>query len=180
MNYNNRKIINYMILFFIIVLLIMLVYYIIDNISKEDSHRIIKANRIQSVDLIKMSPPNLKIYHSINKYAPKYNIPYKYAYGIVRLETSYMHPFDYSYDHAQTSPTGAEGPFQFIISTARYVSGNRSLSREEIRHNIELNTELSMKYTRMLYDRYKNWNIVFGYYNTGYPIVNSYAIKITS
>ena len=36
----------------------------------------------------------------------------------------------------------------------------------------------SMKYLRMLHNQYKNWKIVFGYYNTGYPRVNGYAERV--
>jgi hypothetical protein len=37
-----------------------------------------------------------------------------------------------------------------------------------------------MGYLRRLHNRYKNWPIVFGYYNTGYPRVNDYAIRVTN
>ena len=164
----------------IVAIVIFLFLYFYKNIFKNDADKIIDINRIQSVDLIQMSPPNLKVYHCVNKYAPEFDIPFKYAFGIVREETSYNNPLDYTYNHSQTSPTGAEGPFQFIPSTARYVSGDQSLTRKEIRNNIDLNTKLAMEYARSLYDRYHSWNVAFGYYNTGYPIINSYARRITS
>jgi soluble lytic murein transglycosylase-like protein len=80
---------------------------------------------------------------------------------------------------AQTSPTGAEGPMQILLSTARYL--NKDLvSRERLRTDIEYNIKTSMGYLRRLHNRYKNWPIVFGYYNTGYPRVNDYAIRVTN
>lgn len=132
----------------------------------------------KSVDLIKISPPYLQVYHAVNKYAPKYNIPTGNAFRTARLESGYRGPKQIDYNPAQTSSGNAEGPFQFILSTARYVSGDKNLSRHEIRNNIELNTKLSMKYQRQLKNTYKNWAVVYGYYNTGYPVVNGYANKI--
>ena len=164
----------------IIIFALLIFLYFCTNLFKTDAEKLIDDNIIKSVDLIQMSPPHLKIYHSINKYAPINGIPFKYAFGIVREETGYRNPLDYTYNHARTSPTGAEGPFQFIMSTARYIADDKSLTRKEVRNNVELNTKLSMEYVRSLYRQYKNWNVVFGYYNTGYPIVNSYAIRITS
>lgn len=164
----------------VIIFAIFVLLFLLKKIMRTDANEIIDLNRQQSVDLIQMSPPNLKIYHAVNKYAPKFDIPFKYAFGIVREETSYRNPLDYTYNHSQTSPTGAEGPFQFLVSTARYVAGDNTLSRKEIRNNIELNTKLSMEYSRNLYNRYHDWNVVFGYYNTGYPVVNSYARRVTS
>jgi hypothetical protein len=35
-----------------------------------------------------------------------------------------------------------------------------------------------MKMLHRLYKKYRNWEIVFGYYNTGYPQINGYAIKV--
>jgi hypothetical protein len=35
-----------------------------------------------------------------------------------------------------------------------------------------------MKLLRKLYDKYKNWKIVFGCYNTGRPCVNDYAERV--
>jgi hypothetical protein len=37
-----------------------------------------------------------------------------------------------------------------------------------------------MKYLKMLYKTYKDWAIVAGYYNTGYPRVNDYARKVVN
>jgi len=141
-----------------------------ENLTEEN----IKKN----VDIIKISPPNLKVYHSVNKYAPEFDIPFKYAFGTVREETGYKNPLDYTYNHAQTSSANAEGSWQFLLSTARDVADDPTLTREEIRYNVELGTFLSMKYQRELKNRYKSWAHVYGYYNTGYPKINQYALDI--
>jgi len=164
----------------IIFALILVVYFLFSALSKKDSQELMNINKIQSVDLIQMSPPNLKVYHSINKYAPMNDVPFNIGFGIVREETGYKNPLDYTYNHSQTSPTGAEGPCQFIMSTAKWVANDNSLTRKEVRNNVELNVKLSMEYSHSLYKRYNSWNIALGYYNTGYPVVNSYALRITT
>jgi len=160
--------------------LILVIYFLFSFLSKKDSQELININKIQSVDLIQLSPPHLKVYHSINKYAPENDVPFNVAFGIVREETGYKNPLDFTYSHSQTSPTGAEGPFQFIMSTAKYVANDRSLTRTEVRYNIELNAKLSMKYISDLFSRYRSWPVALGYYNTGYPVINGYAVRITT
>ena len=44
--------------------------------------------------------------------------------------------------------------------------------------DIDFNVECSLKLLRQLYDRYGDWKLVFGAYNTGKPIVNEYAINV--
>lgn len=125
------------------------------------------------------SPPSLKMYKYIKAYADTFNIPLNYAFGIAYAETRYNGPFQWKYNHAQTSPTGAEGPMQILLSTARYLNRDK-VSREHLRTDIEYNVKTSLYYLRRLYNRYKNWPIVFGYYNTGYPRVNDYARRVTN
>ena len=121
-----------------------------------------------------MSPTSLLMYQSIEKYSEKYNIPKYVAYNVAYRETSYRGPFDWTYKHNQTSSTGALGPMQILSSTANWIEGEK-IDRNELKTNIELNIELSMKYLSMLYKRYPNWAVVCGYYNTGYPKVNYYG-----
>jgi soluble lytic murein transglycosylase-like protein len=68
---------------------------------------------------------------------------------------------------------------QILLSTARYLNKD-NVSRERLRTDIEYNVKTSLGYLRRLYNRYKSWPIVFGYYNTGYPRVNDYARKVTN
>lgn len=124
------------------------------------------------------SPPCLQMYYLIEKYAEKYDIPKSYAYGIAYCETRYRDPFQWTYYHKQTSYAGAVGPMQIMYSTAKYMWPGRKFTRNELRDDIELNVETSMKILRHLHNRYPNWKIVFGYYNTGRPIVNQYALNV--
>jgi soluble lytic murein transglycosylase-like protein len=122
-------------------------------------------------------PPCLQMYFYIEQYADSFNIPKKYAYGIAHSETGYRGPFHWKYNHAQTSFAGAEGPMQIMLPTARW-NNNDNISRERLRNDIEYNVRTSMKVLRKLYNKYKNWKLVFGCYNTGRPCVNGYAEKV--
>jgi soluble lytic murein transglycosylase-like protein len=147
------------------------------SITKPESKETLEVRIPDSID--QGAPPSLQMYKYIKAYADTFDIPLNYAFGIAYAETRYEGPFHWKYNHAQTSPTGAEGPMQILLSTARYL--NKDLvSRERLRTDIEYNVKTSMGYLRRLYNRYKNWPIVFGYYNTGYPRVNDYAIKVTN
>ena len=52
---------------------------------------------------------------------------------------------------------------------------NQKISKKNLKNNIELNIRTSMKLLHQLHNRYGNWKLVCGYYNTGRPIVNGYA-----
>lgn len=122
-------------------------------------------------------PVAVRMFSSIGNYANKYNIPLRYALGIAYAETRYEGPFHWRYNPQQKSSAGALGPMQIMPSTANMI-WRKSVSKEELISNIDLNVETSMKLLRKLYDKYGNWKIVFGCYNTGRPCVNSYAEKV--
>ena len=88
------------------------------------------------------SPPSLKMYKYIKAYADTFDIPLNYAFGIAYAETRYEGPFQWKYNPAQTSPTGAEGPMQILLSTARYLNRDK-VSRERLRTDIEYNVKYS-------------------------------------
>ena len=58
------------------------------------------------------------------------------------------------------------------------LTSNKKPFISELISDIDLNVETSMKLLRKLYNRYKNWKIVFGCYNTGRPCVNDYAERV--
>lgn len=126
----------------------------------------------------KNSPSCLKMYESIIKYAELYDIPKKFAFGIAYAETRYNGPFDVKYKHTQKSFAGAIGPMQIMPATAKMVWKGKKISKKELMNNIDLNVHTSMKLLRILHDKYKDWKIVFGCYNTGRPLVNKYAMRV--
>jgi soluble lytic murein transglycosylase-like protein len=128
-----------------------------------------------SVDL--NAPTAVKMFNSIEKYSKEYGIPLRYALGIAYVETRYQGPFHWNYRPAQKSIAGALGPMQIMPSTANSV-WDRNIPRSELNSNIDLNVETSMKVLRRLYDKYKDWKLVFGCYNTGRPCVNEYANRV--
>lgn len=120
------------------------------------------------------SPYSLQVYTSIEKYSERYDIPKYIAYNIAYLETRYQGPFDWDYHGKLTSYAGAKGPMQIMPATANYISG-KNITKKELLHNIDLNVQISMKLLHRLHKLYGNWAIVCGAYNTGSPMVNSYA-----
>jgi soluble lytic murein transglycosylase-like protein len=129
-------------------------------------------------NIIKLAPPNLQIFYYMQKYSNQYEIPWYVIKGVARLETGYTHPLNSSYNPYQISTANARGPMQLLPSTARYISSNKSITNDDVLYNIEFNVKHSAKYLRYLHNRYQNWSIVLGYYNTGYPKINDYALKI--
>jgi soluble lytic murein transglycosylase-like protein len=123
-------------------------------------------------------PPSIELFNSIEKYTEQYQIPRKYAYGIAYSETRYKGPFDWNYKHDLTSSAGAVGPMQVMYATAKGLFPDKDFTTEYLRTNIDFNVECSMKLLRRLYDKYGDWKLVFGCYNTGRPIVNDYAEKV--
>ena len=123
--------------------------------------------------------PSVKMYFAIKQYAEEYNIPEDYAFTVAYLETGYKGPLHLDYNHAQTSFAGAMGPMQVMLKTARWVNKD-NVSKTQLLTDIDYNVRTSMKLLRQLKNRYKDWSVVFGYYNTGYPMVNSYAIKVVN
>lgn len=126
------------------------------------------------------SPPCLQVYNSIQKYAKKYNVPLKYAYGIAYKETHYCGPFHWEYNQRLGSSAGALGAMQIMPSTAQMMwkGSEVKVTDKKILTDIDFNVETSMKLCRHLYDKYGDWKTVFGCYNTGRPMINDYAIDV--
>lgn len=127
--------------------------------------------------LLRRAPDCIKMYYYIRAYADTFNIPHQYAFGVAYVETHYSGPLDSTYNPRQCSRCGALGPMQIMPATARLIEG-KSVSNKKLKNDVEYNVKLSMRLLRILYDKYGNWKLVFGAYNTGKPIVNNYALKV--
>ena len=123
------------------------------------------------------SSPSIQMYFFIKKYADKYDIPDAYAFSLAYQETRYQGPLDLKYNHKQKSYAGALGPMQIMPGTANHIWG-RNIPKGRLISDIDLNVETSMKLLRKLHDKYKDWKLVFGCYNTGRPCINDYAIRV--
>ncbi len=130
-----------------------------------------------NIERIHEAAPEIQMYYFIKKYSKEYNIPESYAFSMAYHETTYQGPLDTKYIHYRKSTAGALGPMQIMPNTAKHVLGY-TVSKHELNHNIDLNIHISMKLLRELHNRYQNWHKVFGAYNTGKPIINSYSRRI--
>lgn len=150
-----------------------ILYNTCENIENIEKNYDIKFEKI----IAKNDPPCLQMYFYIKKYAKQYNIPLDYAFGLAYQETGYRGPFHFKYNPKQTSFAEAKGPMQIMLSTARGINKD-NVSEYRLLNDIEYNVRTSMKFLRILKDRYGDWGLVMGYYNTGRPCINEYALKI--
>lgn len=150
----------------------LLTFFYFETVREEEKIR--HTNKIDYT-----SPPCLQMFYFIEKYSEKYQIPKNFAYGIAWKETRYQGPFHWDYHPAQESFAGAVGPMQVMPSTAVLV-WEKNITKQQLKNDIELNVETSMKLLRHLYDTYNNWKIAFGAYNTGRPLINEYALDVYS
>lgn len=119
----------------------------------------------------------LDMYYAIEKYSKIYNIPNKYLYRVAYLETGYRGINHLNYNPKQVSSVGALGAMQIMPKTANYI-WNENIPKEKLINDVYFNVETAAKLLRRLYLKYKNWEIVFGYYNTGLAIKNKYAERV--
>jgi hypothetical protein len=148
-----------------------------ENSIKLSSPKPVSDNR--SFEMVNHnSPPSIQMAYYIQKYANQYNIPVNYAFGIAYAETHYQGPYHWKYNPHQVSCVGALGPMQIMPATGAGNWKGRTVTREMLLNDIEFNVHTSMKLLRKLHNRYSDWKLVFGCYNTGRPCVNDYAIKV--
>lgn len=112
----------------------------------------------------------------IRYFSDLYNIPEDYFRKVAYHETGYNG--QETYNPSQISKCGALGPMQIMFKTAKFF--NDSITEHQLLNDVYLNLHLSAKMLRYLKDKYQDWEIVFGYYNTGYPESNKYAKKIVN
>ena len=154
-------------------MLAILTFFYFDTVEAEKE----TENAIMGKPIDSHSPPCLQMYYNIEKYSEKYGIPKNYAYGVAWKETRYQGPLHWGYNPSQESFAGAVGPMQIMPSTANLM-WKKNVERKKLRDDIKLNVETSMMLLRRLYDKYKDWKIVFGAYNTGKPLINQYALDV--
>lgn len=113
---------------------------------------------------------------AIEKYSEEYNVPKNIAYGIAYKETTYRGINDTKYNPARRNESsGALGPMQIMPRTARLIEKDNFLGNQILRDSLEYNVMISMKLFRDDLNRIRDIKKTIGCYNTGKPIVNSYA-----
>ena len=115
-----------------------------------------------------------RMYYLIETYSDSFCVPKYIAYGVAYKETRYRGPLDTLYNPKLTSSAGAVGAMQIMPRYASYFA-ERPVTKHELMHDLETNVWLSMKILSQHYERYKNWALACGAYNTGKPILNKYA-----
>lgn len=153
------------------VIFALVIIYLANSLTEivEDKAQINTKNNFKSHE-----PTPIEMYQLIEVNAEKYDIPKHIAYNIAYLETRYKGPFHWSYNPNLESFAGAVGPMQVMVSTAEYIN-NKRISKNNLKNNLDVNIETSMKLLRRLYGMYGDWALVCGFYNTGKPIINDYA-----
>jgi hypothetical protein len=141
-----------------------------------NSGKVVSIEDLDSTEIANHKP-EVQMYYYIKKYSEEYKIPEAYAFSLAYQETRYRGPFDSLYKHNQSSKAGALGPMQIMPATAKLIWGE-PVPKTRLKNDIKLNVMISMKLLRRLHDKYKNWGLVFGAYNTGKPCINKYAKRI--
>jgi len=132
-----------------------------------------------SSDNIEYAPPCVQLYAILEKYSDEYNVPFNIAIGVAHEETGYLGPFHWSYDPKQVSYANAYGAMQIQVPTANDNWDKRVNSRMLL-NDLDLNVHISMKLLSKLRKKYGSWKVALGVYNSGQPIINSYAVRISS
>jgi soluble lytic murein transglycosylase-like protein len=122
---------------------------------------------------------SLRMYESIEHWSDSFDVPKYIAYNIAYRETRYEGPFDFNYNPFQSSGMGAVGPMQIIPKYAGYFN-NGPVSRKQLQYNIDLNVKLSMKMIKYWHNKYHDWTLAAGAYNSGKPIRNDYAVYVAN
>lgn len=137
-------------------------------------HRIENMGKI-SEDM----PPSMQLYYHIVKYSKKHGVPIDIAFGVAHHESGYEGPFQWGYNPKLTSIANAYGAMQIQVPTANTFSDTK-VTKHDLLNNLELNVDLSMRILSYLNKKYGSWEMALGAYNTGKPIINSYAINIAN
>lgn len=128
---------------------------------------------------IEYAPPCVQLYALLEKYSDEYDVPFEIAIGVAREETGYRGPFHWSYDPKKTSYANAYGAMQIQVPTAND-NWSDHVTAKMLLNDLDLNVHISMKLLAKLRKKYGSWKVALGVYNSGRPIVNDYAIRISS
>ena len=128
---------------------------------------------------ITKAPPCVRLYDYLQVYSEKYGVPFCIAYGVAKAETGYDGPFHWTYKPNLVSSAAAYGAMQIQVPTANFIwRSKQKVNSKRLLNDLEFNVETSMKLLAYLKERYGSWEVALGCYNTGRPIVNSYAVNI--
>ncbi|CAB4219021.1 LT_GEWL domain containing protein [uncultured Caudovirales phage] len=128
---------------------------------------------------IESAPPCVQMYDHLKEYSDKYGVPFNIAYGVAHKETGYNGAFHWAYNPALTSSAAAYGAMQVQVPTANFIwHSGKKITAKRLLTDLKFNVETSMKLLAHLKKRYGSWELALGCYNTGRPLINSYALEI--
>ena len=125
------------------------------------------------------APPCIKLYSLLEKHSEENDVPFEIALGVANEETGYLGPLHWSHNPKRVSSAAAYGAMQIQVPTANDNWDERVTSKMLL-NDLELNVKISMRLLARLKKKYGSWKVALGAYNSGRPIVNSYAIRIAS
>lgn len=145
-------------------------FYSLKNKKELIARKIYYENQMKGIQ----QPVSIQMFDNLERYSEEYGIPKYIAYNIAYLETRYQGPLHWEYKHNRVSPVGALGPMQIMPNTAKLVH-KKTIPNTKLKNDVEFNVKTSMILLSKLYKKYQNWGLVCGSYNTGRPMINSYA-----
>ena len=144
--------------------------YILHGVLRK---KLYSTKKIENKAIYDSKIPAMKMYYCIEKYSKEYDVPKDYLKAIAFQETKYCGPTDYNYDPNHTSSANALGPMQVKLSTAKLLDKN--ITQDKLLLDIDSNIRISAQLLKYLYNRYGDWQLAFGAYNTGHPCKNNYS-----
>jgi len=132
---------------------------------------------------ISYTTPSVQVYMAIKKYCKIYNVPEIYAFRVARIESGWKESVHFNYKASdKISSANAYGAMQVLLSTAKDVWKDKSITEEQLLNDIDFNVHTGIKYMRQLHDGpcHDSWPKVFAYYNTGYTALNEYALNVVN
>ena len=91
------------------------------------------------------STPSIKMYNSIIKWSAEYDIPVQYAFALAYTESRYKGPAHVDYKSGLTSKSGALGPMQIKLGTAKlFLEDGEKVTKKILKNDIDFNVMMSM------------------------------------
>lgn len=109
--------------------------------------------------------PNQKVTRLIGKYSEIYNVPYKIASAVARVESNYIKSYK-NYNPYVMSSKGAFGVYQIMLPTARWFR-DENISDVELLYNLDLNVSIGVEYLHYLNKNFSDWRYALAAYNYG-------------
>lgn len=109
---------------------------------------------------------NYYIKTKIEQNCEELNIPKQIAFKLANIESSF-HISNKNYDPFVESSSGALGIMQITLPTAKSISKVKSIKKEDVLYDVDLNIRLGLKYLRQMHNQFGDWHLAILAYNCG-------------